>query len=403
MRAIIVGIDPGLTTAISAFDLKGNFIAAFSKKNVETIKLAKFISELGQPLIFAVDKAKPPAAAEKLAASFACKLFAPQSDLKIVEKSAIVKDVLSDLESENSNIKPLKFSSHEKDAIAAAIAAYKMHATEFSKIDDSLGALGMEQYGDVVKCMLLRGEVKNISEAVARLVSEQKPVVKRQQNVTVNVTQNNEARKVRELDNRLQIQKVYIEKLEERLKSVEKSKEQLLESQLKQNSEARRQVLRQKEIVLRDSLIAGLKEELEGLRKIKENLQIEVARHDEVSQILEENCVPVVPVKEYSREALAAADSLFKIKGCVVWIQNFHESNAATKFLIALSPRIVIGKIVDAARDKLVEAGIGVVACTPQQRHLWAFIPEKELEAALSSTERKNFLRWLEAYKMRES
>ena len=399
MKSIIIGLDPGLTTALAAVDLKGNFISTFSKKEIKAAELAKIITEIGLPLILAVDKANAPDAAKKLAASFSCKLFSPENDLKVADKNELVKNVVSELEKINGN--SVRLSVHEKDALAAAIVAYKAHATEFSKIDDTLATLGLEMHSDAAKRMVLRGEVKNIADAVNRLVSEQKPAPKPQP-VPQLQPSSPESKKIRDFENRFFIQKVYIEKLEEKLKSAEKSKSQLLENQIKQTDEARKQVLEQKEILLRESLISGLKKETQELKKIKQSLEIEVARHTEVDQILSEDCVPVVPVKDYSREALAEADRQFKVKDRIVWIQEFRPSNATTKFLIGLSPRIIISKLTDAAREKFVDAGIGVANCEPKQRHIWAHISEKELTGALKGEEKKAFLRWLDAYKLRE-
>ena len=400
MTHLIIGIDPGLTTAFAAVDLRGNFVSTFSKKEMRADELAKAITEVGKPLIFAVDKSNAPDAAKKLAASFNCRLFAPREDLKVVHKNSLVKEMLSVIENNNGN--SIKLSVHEKDALAAAIVAYKAHATEFSKIDDTLSSLGLAQHGDAAKRMIVKGEVKNIAEAVNRLVSEQKPAPKPQP-VPPAPKQISESKKVRDLENSLYIQKAYIAKIEERLKSSEKSRQQLVGDQLRQSEEARKKVLEQKEIAVRENLISGMKKQMEELKKQTEALQIQVARHDEVEQIMAEDCVPVVPVKEYTREALAEADRMFKIKDKVIWIQEHRPSNATTKFLIALSPRVVLGKIGDAARDKLIEAGIGVADCTPKQRHIWAHISEKDLLKSLTGEEKKSFMRWLEAYKMREA
>ncbi len=401
MRNIIIGIDPGLTMAFAALDLKGNFVHTFSKKEMRADELAKAITEVGKPLIFAVDKANAPDAAKKLAASFNCRLFAPFEDLKVMQKNSLVKEMLSHLE--NSNGDSIKLSVHEKDALAAAIVAYKAHATEFSKIDDTLSSLGLESHGDAAKRMIVKGEVKNIAEAINRLVSEQKPSPKPQPIAPQPKVDKTESKKIRDLENSLYIQKAYITKIEDRLKSSEKSRQQIVGDQLRQSEETRKKVLEQKEIAIRENLISGMKKQFEEMKKQMEGLQIQVARRDEIEQIMAEDCVPVVPVKEYTREALAEADRMFKIKDKVIWIQEHRPSNATTKFLMALSPRVVIGKFSDSARDKLVEAGIGVADCAPQKRHLWAFISEKDLLKTLSGEEKKNFIRWLEAYKVRET
>ncbi|MEM5814747.1 MAG: DUF460 domain-containing protein, partial [Candidatus Aenigmatarchaeota archaeon] len=90
-RPIIVGYDPGLTTAFAALDLKGNLIAARSQKEWPGSAVAQAIREAGQPLIIAVDKRQASDSAEKFAARFGCRLWSPDADLGVAEKGEAVR------------------------------------------------------------------------------------------------------------------------------------------------------------------------------------------------------------------------------------------------------------------------------------------------------------------------
>ncbi len=152
---LIVGIDPGLTTAIALVDLKGNFVAVKSKKEFGKREMIKFVSRCGKPLIVASDKKKPPRFTKKFASALGCKLFFPENDMLVEEKNSLTKE--------------LELRAHEKDAAASALNAYKNYAMHFSKIDTALSSLGFEKYGDSVKEMILFGRAKNIDEAVRKI------------------------------------------------------------------------------------------------------------------------------------------------------------------------------------------------------------------------------------------
>ena len=70
LKSIILGLDPGTTTAFAALDLNGRIIRIFSKKDLGQQDLVSAVSTVGKPLLIGVDKSKEPRAAEKLAATF---------------------------------------------------------------------------------------------------------------------------------------------------------------------------------------------------------------------------------------------------------------------------------------------------------------------------------------------
>lgn len=155
MKLLIIGIDPGLTTAVALVDLKGNLIAVKSKKEFRKQEIIKSISRFGRPVIVASDKKNPPHYVKRFASALGCILFSPESDMLVEEKNELTKK--------------LDITAHEKDAAASALNAYKGYATQFSKIDSSLSLHMLEKYGDAVKEMLLFGKAKNIDEAVKKI------------------------------------------------------------------------------------------------------------------------------------------------------------------------------------------------------------------------------------------
>lgn len=403
-KPLIIGFDPGLTTAWAAIDLKGQLVADKEGKSLSLSEVARAAKEAGRPLIVAVDKEKVPEAAAKLAAGFSCQLWTPQQDMGVDEKSSMVKEAIKEWE-----LEPVPtYSSHEKSAIAAALACYRSLATSFTKIEDSLASLGMQQHAEQVKVLLLTKRAKNIDEAIAALrpkpAAEQRPMPVQQPANINNKAYREEVleRKVRSLENSLDIQKTYIAKLESKLVELEKSKKQMVEERLRQTAEARKEVLKDKDLQLREQIVSNLRSQLLELQKESQRLKDDLDKRDELQQLIEDDMVPLVIVKDWTREALAETDSKYKLRDKLVWIESFRESNAAPRYCIALGVKGVVGRVDDETAEKLKKAGLMVVTgLLPAKGRWWASAGKEEFEQALKSSERSWFIGWLAGYRKR--
>jgi predicted RNase H-like nuclease (RuvC/YqgF family) len=396
-KPLIIGFDPGLTTAWAAIDLKGQLVADKEGRSISLSDVARAAKEAGRPLIVAVDKEKAPEAATKLAAGFSCQLWTPQQDMGVDEKSSMVREAVREWELEPAPT----YSSHEKSAIAAALACYKSLATSFTKIEDSLASLGMQQHAEQVKVLLLTKRAKNIDEAIAALrpkpPAEQRPMPA-QQPANINSKAYREEvleRKARSLENSLDIQKT-------KLADLERSKKQMVEERLKQTAEARKEVLKDKDLQLREQIVCNLRNQVLQLNKENEHLAKEIERRDELQQLVEDDRVPLVPVAEWSREKLAETDKVYKLRDKLAWIEQFRESNAALRYCNALGVKGVIGKIDDETAEKMKRAGMIVVTgLVPARGKWWASASKEEFEDALKASERSGFVGWLAGYRKR--
>jgi len=405
-KPIIVGYDPGMTTAFAAIDLKGNLITAHGQREWASSAVAQAIREAGQPLIIAVDKRQASDSAEKFAARFGCKLWSPERDLGVDEKSEAVKALIKEL-AKNPNEAEPGFSVHEKDALAAAIFAYKSFAGQFSKIDDTLAQAGMAAYGDDVKRMVVAGGAKNLSEALDKIrekADKGKAVLKEAERPKLQAPTHSKpeqalTNKIRDLERSHGIQKMYIEKLESKARELERSNARLQEEQLKKSDSGRLQLLENKEVSLRENMISNLHVEIAELRKERERLLSEIRKKDERTAILEEGLVPLIPVAEWNREALSETDRTCKAKDSVLWIQSFSACNNAAKFCIALHPKAVAIECDDATERLLRNADITVMkGVRPSKREFYGAAGREELERAAKGGERASFLKWLRDY-----
>ncbi|MEM5778753.1 MAG: DUF460 domain-containing protein, partial [Candidatus Aenigmatarchaeota archaeon] len=309
MKPILVGVDIGVTTGLAIYDLNRNLLYVGNKRNISIENLIKEISSFGKPIIIATDKKKVPQPIAKIAASFNCKVFSPDHDLTTEEKENIIRIPIKD--------------EHEKDALAAATFAYKYFAPQFNNIDKNLESLGLKEYSDKVKEMIINKEAKNIAEAIEKIRPKEE-----EKKVIVKEIYLNWREKAKELENELkeakrsyEILKTYTQKLEEKIKELERQKQELLEEQVKKNEETRKMVLKDKEIKLRDILIKQLQFELRKQKSLKASLEEQVKIQDELNKIQSENLLPVIKIQDFTKENIFNANKKFNIRNKVVWIK----------------------------------------------------------------------------------
>ena len=172
MKPLIVGLDPGSTSAVAAVDLKGELELLESGKNFPPSEIIQRIIRIGKPVVVTSDKGKTPSKVKKISSSTGAKLFEPESDLSSERKKDLGKGA----------------NSHEIDAVASAVNAQKKLYQEIRKIekyDEQLEKSRVEIAKSILHNRPLRGEedkdsekkrlerkVENLEEQVHRLKSE---------------------------------------------------------------------------------------------------------------------------------------------------------------------------------------------------------------------------------------
>jgi predicted RNase H-like nuclease (RuvC/YqgF family) len=159
-RALIVGIDPGVSTGIAILDTKGELIAVASKRYAKRSEITKYITKFGNPVIIASDVNPPPESVKKIAKALGCKLFYPEVSLSNAEKNEIVKKY--------------EIGGHQKDALAAGIKAFKSHHELFLKIKDVATKLELEDIFDEIVIKLIKEKADNIADAIEKIKRKRK-------------------------------------------------------------------------------------------------------------------------------------------------------------------------------------------------------------------------------------
>ena len=118
---VIVGIDPGTTTAAAVVGLDGTVHALYSSRTSDTADVTEWIVEQGRPIIVAADVEPMPETVEKFRRSFDAAGWRPTTDLPVDEKLHRTREASYD-------------NDHERDALAAALYAYDGHEDQFERI-----------------------------------------------------------------------------------------------------------------------------------------------------------------------------------------------------------------------------------------------------------------------------
>ncbi|MFB6144767.1 MAG: DUF460 domain-containing protein [Candidatus Nanohaloarchaea archaeon] len=115
---LIVGVDPGATSAVAAYNLEGELVLLESGKEFSKQEIIKQLVRTGKPVVVGCDKKKMPATVEKIASSVGAEKFEPEEDLDTVKKRELGKGK----------------NSHEEDASASARHAYNQMRKNIRKI-----------------------------------------------------------------------------------------------------------------------------------------------------------------------------------------------------------------------------------------------------------------------------
>lgn len=150
-RYLIVGIDPGTTIGIAALDLDGNLVYLASTRLFSAADLTREIADLGKPLIIASDKAEMPFGVEKIRRAFSAVAWNPKKDILIKEKYVLA----AGREFKND---------HERDALSAAVYAYRTYRNKFESILKRAPA-GVDT--DELRAQIVRG--LSLEQALSRI------------------------------------------------------------------------------------------------------------------------------------------------------------------------------------------------------------------------------------------
>ena len=141
-RYLIVGIDPGTTTAFAALDLDGNLLHLQSSRQMTMSDVIETLCKVGKPLIVASDVEEMPYTVEKIRRAFSAIAFTPNQDTSVETKVELTA--------------PFPYANdHERDALSAALDAYRQDRDKFQNL---LKRIPPGHDLDEVRARVIRGQ-----------------------------------------------------------------------------------------------------------------------------------------------------------------------------------------------------------------------------------------------------
>jgi len=162
---LIVGVDPGISTGIAALDLEGRPVLALSRRGIDREEVVELIRRHGVPVLVATDVNPAPEFARKLAGMLRVPLYTPPSSLSVEEK----REIFEAYASSYPGLRRVS-DSHVRDALAAAVKAYRAYQSKLRQVESYLNRIGPDLDHEEIKAAVIRG--KSLAEAVEKAIRE---------------------------------------------------------------------------------------------------------------------------------------------------------------------------------------------------------------------------------------
>jgi hypothetical protein len=283
-RYLIVGIDPGTTTAIAALDLDGNLLHLNSSRQMTMSDVIESIYKIGKPLVIASDVHEMPFSVEKIRRAFNGIGYSPRQDMSVETKFGITTSFTYG-------------NDHERDALAAALDAFRSYRNKFQNL---LRRVPPGYDLDEVRAGIVRGQ--SLEHVLGELRGRTPP---RPVEIPAVETETKRDERIRILDGTVKRMKGVIRELQEEL---QKRDHEIirLQARMKRIRSREDQKLRgNAEITRRDAIITSLKKSLRReertTRKLLKRME-KMKVYEGVSP--EEKGVPVKILSTLTREGI---------------------------------------------------------------------------------------------------
>jgi len=281
--ALVLGIDPGTTTAYAVLNTKGKLLRKKSSKTLNQSSLISEVIKLGKIVVVGSDKKNTPKFVGDVAKKLGARVVAPKEDLAVKEKKNLTKDF---------NTK----DSHELDALASAIFSYKEIRPLLRKIESFVRKYRKEEFEDKLKKLVLTTDI-NIKGALKLIEAEPKQRIKIVEKIVERKITDKDFLKLYEKVKRLEKENLLLRKQNKKLRDemkkdrerysyLKKKIEQLAPDEKAEellNQREERIVSMQREINMKDEEINGLQDKVNNLiafiSKISEKVLIKKLRN----------------------------------------------------------------------------------------------------------------------------
>ncbi|MCX6678672.1 MAG: DUF460 domain-containing protein [Methanothrix sp.] len=356
---IIVGLDPGTTTGIAALNLRGELVDLISSRTLSTSDAIEWIAARGRPLLVATDVFPTPGSVEKVKRAFNAVLYSPGGDIPAEEKIALGKEF---------GYK----NDHERDALAAAISAFKKYKNKFLQVEKKAPS---EINADEVKALMVRGY--SIENAIAEFVLSSAPsarpkaplqgAAKAALDVSLDVSPDVTALRLQnqQLAEQVRTLRSYQDELLTGLAEKEAALRAVNGKLDRLRDKTAREIKRQHEIKIRDKEIERLRSVLRSERKYIKKLKKTLERQKK-AEIIEQTrgLQKLKPLQAFTRESIQQAIEQYGLeKGDWLFLEDASGGGKSTVELLRekeIAGVVAEGELSPAVREHFLVLAIPV-------------------------------------------
>ena len=154
----ILGVDPGTTAAYCLLSLDGKVKVLRSRKGLTRADMIREVYETGIPIMLASDVPQVPHFVEKIASAVNAIVYTPAKAIAVAEKQELARSYGNNIRVRNA---------HERDALTAAIYAYRSVQPKLQQIDKMIREEQLTVDRNHLKALVIKGTP--INEALASL------------------------------------------------------------------------------------------------------------------------------------------------------------------------------------------------------------------------------------------
>ena len=383
---VVVGVDPGTTTAVAIVGLDGDVLDVMSTRTADTAEVIEWIIERGRPVVVAADVTPMPNTVEKIRRSFDAAGWVPDRDLPVDEKQHRTREEGYD-------------DDHQRDAMAAALSAFDAHADQFARVAAKVPP--GQEVGPVV-ARVVAGEES--VEAVLDDLRDDDGDSEESDSDHEPAERSPEQKRIDQLEGQVERLQSHVEDLnatiDDKDEEIDEYERELSQARSEQRKEARRDREVQRlerenrrlkgEIDDKDERIDDLEGKLERLKAL---WKLDHSNFADVSE-KQEGLVPVKVVEQFTSDAIDDADERFGLAaGDVIMFRDASGAGASTADkIVDIDPKVVLrnGGLSDVADEILFKHDVPVAPAetvTVQEVDELAVAREQEVEAAIEDWE----------------
>ncbi|WP_254279640.1 DUF460 domain-containing protein [Haloarcula marina] len=384
---VVVGVDPGTTTAVAIVGLDGEVLDVYSSRTNDRADVIEWIIERGRPVVVAADVTPMPETVEKFRRSFDAAGWKPDRDLPVDEKKHRTRDDAYD-------------NDHERDAMAAALYAFDHHESQFERVASKVPP--QHEVGRVVARVVAGDE--SVESVLRDIEGDDEQPEESESHQPRELT--DDEKEIKRLEARIDRLESHVDDLKQTIHQKNERLDEKDKQLEKARQEGRREVRKDREVTRLQRRNEALERTVEEEREQREELAEKLDRlkslwkldHSNFADVSEkrQGLTSVKVVEQFTRDAIEDADERFGlVEGDVVLLRDASGAGRSTaKRLAEVGPRVVLrnGNLSDAADEVLFEHDVPVAPAEMvgiQEVDELAVAREDEVEDAIADWENR--------------